>query len=262
MKKKRLKIIICILVLLLIAINYQWLDSIVVEFVDFEQYETVNVTRVIDGDTIEISSGETVRLLGIDTPERGKTYYNEAIEFLKSNIDGQEIVLEKGIEDRDKYGRVLRHVFLGNIHINKLMIQEGYANPYFLNNKKYEKEFREVWSKCVQENKRLCEKSTEMCASCIELESFDYKEQTFTLYNSCNVECEISDWLVKDEGRRIFHIPEFVLGSGNSIDIICSESIDNLDEIYLNECSEIWTNTGDTLYLRDNNEKLVLYENY
>jgi micrococcal nuclease len=72
------------------------------------------VARVIDGDTIELEGGERVRLLCIDTPERGQPGYTEATEFLRELVAGKAVRLEADPEhvDRDRFGRLLRYVWL------------------------------------------------------------------------------------------------------------------------------------------------------
>jgi micrococcal nuclease len=89
------------------------------------------VTYVVDGDTIEIAGGERVRLLGIDTPEYEECYFTEATERLRELVDGKEVRLESDLTDRDKYNRLLRHVFVsieaGAQHVNALLVAEGYA---------------------------------------------------------------------------------------------------------------------------------------
>ncbi len=85
------------------------------------------VERVIDGDTVVIKGGEKIRFIGMDTPERGKFYYKEATNYLKALIGDKKIRLEKDTSDRDRYGRLLRHVYVGNVWINAKMIEDGYA---------------------------------------------------------------------------------------------------------------------------------------
>lgn len=86
-----------------------------------------SVARIIDGDTFDLTSGERVRMIGIDTPERGKKYYAEATDRLRELIGGKVVRLEKDHSEVDRYGRLLRHVYIGDMWINKKMIDEGYA---------------------------------------------------------------------------------------------------------------------------------------
>ncbi len=116
--------------------------------------ETARVIRVIDGDTIEVSLGgkkETVRLVGIDSPEvlderkPVQCFGEEASSKTKEVLNGKEIILEPDPTqgDRDEYGRLLRYVLLNGLNFNKFMISEGYAQEYtFKNNAyKYQEEF-------------------------------------------------------------------------------------------------------------------------
>lgn len=88
------------------------------------------VARVIDGDTIEMASGERVRLMGIDTPEKRRTGYQEAKDYLIHRLLGKEVKLDR-IKKREKYGRTLAYVYLDGKNINQEMIDKGYAKPYF-----------------------------------------------------------------------------------------------------------------------------------
>ncbi len=90
----------------------------------------VLVTRVIDGDTIEIEGGYHVRYIGIDTPEIGELYYREAAEANRNLVEGKKVYLEKDIEDKDEYGRLLRYVWVNNTMVNAKLVSSGYAYSY------------------------------------------------------------------------------------------------------------------------------------
>ncbi|MCA8914665.1 MAG: thermonuclease family protein [Planctomycetes bacterium] len=76
--------------------------------------DTVLAVRVIDGDRIEVEGGERVRLLCIDTPERGQPGFDESKAFLRELVEGREVRLEAdpAHDDRDRFGRLLRYVWL------------------------------------------------------------------------------------------------------------------------------------------------------
>lgn len=89
------------------------------------------VSRVIDGDTFELDNKQKVRLIGIDAPEvsgGAECFGNQATERLKQLIEGREVRLEKDVSETDKYGRLLRFVYVGDVFVNKTVIEEGYAN--------------------------------------------------------------------------------------------------------------------------------------
>lgn len=91
------------------------------------------VTRVIDGDTIEIASGEKIRLIGIDTPEtvdprRGVQCFGKAAsEYTKSLVLNKQVQLVKDISETDRYGRLLRYIYVDDEFINEKLVREGYA---------------------------------------------------------------------------------------------------------------------------------------
>ncbi len=101
----------------------------------------VKVIRVIDGDTIEIEGKQTVRYIGIDTPELHnpkksvQCFGKEAYEKNKGLIEGKMVKLEKDVSEKDRYGRLLRYVLLYDppstpeaLFINKYLVTEGYAH--------------------------------------------------------------------------------------------------------------------------------------
>jgi endonuclease YncB( thermonuclease family) len=89
------------------------------------------VTKIVDGDTIDVqlSSGPIrVRLHGIDTPERGQPGANEATATLSSLIAGKQVQIEPFSQDR--YERMIRIVFLGDLNVNLELVKRGHAWAY------------------------------------------------------------------------------------------------------------------------------------
>ncbi len=95
------------------------------------------VIRAIDGDTVVVrtSSGrtETVRLLGVDTPETHdprkpvQCFGPEAAAYTARALTGRAIRLELDVEARDKYGRLLAYIHLGRERYNDRLLKLGYA---------------------------------------------------------------------------------------------------------------------------------------
>ena len=88
---------------------------------------TFLVTRVIDGDTLELGSGQDVRLVGIDTPEVGECGYDKAAANLAYLVAGKQVRLTRSDEDRDRYGRLLRYVNVGDVDAGLRLIKNGLA---------------------------------------------------------------------------------------------------------------------------------------
>lgn len=91
------------------------------------------VLKVIDGDTIEVEKLGKVRYIGIDTPEtkhpsRGpEPYGREAYEANKRLVEGKTIRVELDVAERDKYGRMLAYIYLGDLFVNAWLVEQGYA---------------------------------------------------------------------------------------------------------------------------------------
>jgi len=96
--------------------------------VDWDIINTV--TKVIDGDTIEIETEERVRLICIDSPETNEPYYTEAKNFLISYILNKKVKLVKDVSETDRYGRLLRYIYLEDEFVNGVLVEEGYARVY------------------------------------------------------------------------------------------------------------------------------------
>lgn len=122
--------------------------------------EAVKVTRVIDGDTIELENNQKVRLLGVDTPERGQCGYQEAKKNMQDLVLAKRIILvADGKQSTDRYGRLLRYVDLGGKDIGLEQIQDGLAKARYDSRDGYPKHSRQ--DKYVQAD----EKKTDLCPS-------------------------------------------------------------------------------------------------
>jgi micrococcal nuclease len=77
--------------------------------------EAATVARVVDGDTFELIDGRKVRLIGVNTPEsttRTEQYGKEASKYTTSKLEGKKVYLQKDVSETDRYGRLLRIVWL------------------------------------------------------------------------------------------------------------------------------------------------------
>ena len=100
------------------------------------------VVKIIDGDTITVQVEwadyarlETVRLIGVDAPERSAPYAPEALTWLKNLLKGEEVRLEYSPgphPERDRYGRILAYVYRGpdGFDVNLELVKQGYAELY------------------------------------------------------------------------------------------------------------------------------------
>ncbi|WP_053363471.1 thermonuclease family protein [Bacillus sp. FJAT-27251] len=82
---------------------------------ELPSFQTAIVRRAIDGDTIELTSRERVRLIGVNTPEstyKMETFGKEAKDFTEEKLTGKAIWLQRDVSEHDRYGRLLRYVWL------------------------------------------------------------------------------------------------------------------------------------------------------
>ena len=90
------------------------------------------VGHVIDGDTVvvRLPSGEdeTVRLIGVDAPEAGECYGDEARRALEILLPvGSPLFLSADVSDRDRFDRLLRYLWVGDLSINQELVRRGGA---------------------------------------------------------------------------------------------------------------------------------------
>lgn len=117
---------------------------------------TAQVTKVIDGDTIDVTlEGQNnsirIRYIGIDTPE---PYANETPECgsaeatakNKELVNAKTVVVVPGIDPYDKYDRLLAYVYVDDTFVNEVLVEEGYATVLMMKpNTAYENKFRTLY---------------------------------------------------------------------------------------------------------------------
>ena len=122
--------------------------------------ETTLVTRVIDGDTIEVEGGRRVRYIGIDTPEITDCFGVTAKDKNSDLVAGKPVRLVSDISDKDAYGRLLRYVYAGDIFVNDTLVRQGfaaaepikpdiqYASQFLTAQNEAKQEHRGIWQAC------------------------------------------------------------------------------------------------------------------
>mgnify|MGYP000029325109 CR=1 FL=1 len=120
------------------------------------------VVSVVDGDTIKIEGGEIVRYIGMNTPETVapgrpvECYGKEASAKNKELMQGKVVELERDISNRDKFGRLLRYVWLDGELINEKLVREGFAQvSTYPPDVKYEARLLEAQRQARSEEKGL-----------------------------------------------------------------------------------------------------------
>lgn len=162
-----------------------------------QKNQEAKVTRIVDGDTIEIEGGQKVRYIGIDTPETidprkaVQCFGQEAAAKNKELVEGKTVTLEKDISETDKYGRLLRYVHVNQIFVNDYLVREGYAHvSSYPPDIKYQDQFLEAQQEARENNRGLWSQ----CQS----------SQPITNQTSGN--CVIKG-NISSSGEKIYHLP-------------------------------------------------------
>ena len=124
---------------------------------EFQLNEDVlyKVVRIVDGDTYVLEDGngtkEKIRIIGVNTPEtkhpkKGLEPFGiEATTFAKKHLSNTVVKLKFEKGKRDRYKRVLAHVYVNGIHFNKMLIDSGFAKASFYSpNYKYRDAFKQA----------------------------------------------------------------------------------------------------------------------
>lgn len=145
-KDTKLKFVVIALVLLvcgslLLYLGFSEINKSPLQVKTTEAKTTISATvvlRVVDGDTVVLSTGEKVRYIGIDTPETVDPrrsvgcFGKEASDENKKLVEGKEVILEKDVSETDKFDRLLRLVYLKNadgtlLFVNDYLVRQGFA---------------------------------------------------------------------------------------------------------------------------------------
>ncbi|MCA0986460.1 thermonuclease family protein [Guptibacillus algicola] len=172
---------------------------------------SADVTDVVDGDTIKVSmdgKSETVRLLLVDTPETKhpskpvQPYGPEASTFAEETLEGEEIELELGISERDKYGRLLAYVWIEDNMFNELLLEKGLARVAYIYqpNVKYVEEFQSLQRTAQTEGVGIWS-----IEDYVREDGFKGEEQLPPMEpdNDCTIKGNINS-----KGKKIYHLPD------------------------------------------------------
>ena len=227
--------------------------------------------EVMDGDSIVLDDGTDVRLLGINAPEKGYPFEKESQNRLSMLILGKEIRLESDFEDKDRFGRLLRYVFVGDTFVNVQLVKEGLATVYMESGLKYENNLNNAEYNAKLNGLGIWEKDVAY-ADYFYIATFHYdaagnddenlNDEYVVLGNKGDIPIDMTGWTIKDEANHIFTFPQFVIEPGEIVTIYTGFGTNTNDSLYWGSQGSVWSNQGDALYLRNSNGKLILSYEY
>lgn len=261
--------------------------------VPIESSTLVSVVEVVDGDTVDIkfSNGsiDTVRLLGVDTPEKygennpeefqgisDPDYLHEwgvkASEFTKKLLD-KNVYLKYDEEagKRGYYGRLLAYIYYknGTMH-NQQLIKHGYARVYKESNFKHRQEFfkteetsknnyRGIWKKLKNQtkNQNLTIQITETQFNAPGNEYENLNKEWIQVTNLHNKTINLKNWKLKDEANNTYTFPNITIQPNQKIRIHTGKGTNNKTDLYWNSTKPIWNNNGDTATLINTQNQII-----
>ncbi|MBU2632714.1 thermonuclease family protein, partial [Patescibacteria group bacterium] len=243
-------------------------DSLKEEITPFD----LEILEVIDGDTVVLQSGEKIRLLGINTPEKDEPFSNEATQKTKELVLNKKIRMELDIEQKDRYGRTLAYVFTEAFFVNEELVKAGYAVSQTIPpNVKYQDKIlnaeRSSRSNCLGMWKDLCFKKDD----CIKIsglnpnakgnDNLNKNGEWVKIANSCSKEISMNDWVLRDSSasnRYVFK--NFSLKSNKFVKIYSGCGLDSESELYWicpEQKNAVWNNDGDHAFLNNSSGELI-----
>lgn len=182
----------------------KFLAQILEQYPELEDqpYEVETVQRIVDGDTFVTSSGDKVRLIGVNTPEvHGKVeaYGEEASKYTKEQLTGRKVYMFQDAGSTDKYGRLLRYVFIDQdpVMYNDRLMMEGLANTMTIApNVMYADHFVQLEQTARKQNKGLWEGKNSSSSS---------SSSTSTSTAGCSKPTIKGN--INSKNEKIYHVP-------------------------------------------------------
>jgi micrococcal nuclease len=244
--------------------------------------ERATVTRIKDGDTVEIEmlsgGNETVRLIGINTPESGECFSEKATVALGALLADEVITMTADVSDRDQYGRLLRYLWLDRgVFVNEIMVRGGYAqardyppDSLYVANIAAAQESAQadaigIWAADA------CGPSTDADLRVIGVfsdppgsDTDNLEGEWVDIVNAGLTEVSMRGWVLKDESssHRYFFADDFVIAPQTVVRISTGCGPDGDETLFWCNGSAIWNNTGDTAFLLDPNGNVVTFYRY
>lgn len=241
--EKQSAFFISLMITLLIVGNYLF-------FYDFSSgREIVIISKVLDGDTIELDDGRRVRLSNIGAPEKGRYFSKESTEFLKG-YEKESVELE--IDGVGKYGRILGRVYSGNDYLNLKIVELGFAHKYLVEEGEVEN-FGEAEKSARDKELGIWKKSEKYGCLNVEINKYD---EYLEIEDGCQENFE--DWNIKDESIKIYRFEKIL---DNKFKLFSGKGENKKGELYWG-LQSVWNNDKDSVFIRDENGLLVYYDSY
>jgi micrococcal nuclease len=240
------------------------------------------VLQVIDGDTIEVDiDGGTyaVRYIGIDLPEPEQPGGPIATLANRQLVEGQTVRLEKDVSETDRYGRLLRYVYVGELFVNAELVRMGYARvTTYPPDVRYSQLFTQLEQQAREEGRgfwmtyadseQLASVNLLVDPSCCQFDApgndNDNKEEEYVcLRNEGDEAVDMTGWSLRDRYGWTYVFPPFVLEPSATVRVHTGcGTMTSTDLYWCKDDTAVWNNDGDTVHLLDADRNLILRREY
>ncbi len=247
--------------------------------------DEVTVVDVVDGDTLDVrypnGTTETVRLLGVDTPETHSSNTPDEFEgvptnsagedcladeggdaksFMTSELEGKQVTLKFDSESdkRGYYGRLLAYVYYGGEDYNYKLIDSGRARVYdstFSRSDSYysaeseaQSERRDLW-RCRDAGGAGDIDIETIHADASGNDNDNLNDEYVVLGNTGSDTVSLSGWTVSDAAGATYSFSSLSLAPGETVTLHTGSGSDSSSDVYWNRGSAVWNNGGDTVFV-------------
>jgi endonuclease YncB( thermonuclease family) len=231
------------------------------------QWETATVTRIIDGDTIEVrmnSAVYKVRYIGMDTPEPAQHFGPQATAANRALLPvGTVIRMMKDQSETDVFDRLLRYVISGNVFVNHELVAIGLATAVrFPPDTASAVTFEKAEARAKEDGVGMWEQA----AADIKITYIFYDgvvsrqepDEFVRIENKGSVAVDLYNWRLSDESGKTFRFPAFVMEPGQICQIYTNEyHPETCGFNFRHTSSAIWNNGGDCATLRNADGQIV-----
>jgi len=226
------------------------------------------VASVIDGDTIALSDGTKVRYLGVNTPERGQPFYEEAKRFNEQLVQGRAVRLETKGQAPDAYGRRLAYVSVGDVLVNARLIAEGLGHLFVIGSLGRYDEWLQLQKDAQAQRKGMWRPGgvsgpLRITTVHADAEGDDRRNPNGEYVRICNVSDKpvtLEGFSIQDAARHRYVFPNGSLEPGYTTLLLSGRGKDATRHGQLRfywGTGPVWNNAGDTASLFDPDGKLI-----
>ena len=237
---------ILIIVAIIVVIFNFYLQKTNVEY----KKQIITIKDIIDGDTVK-TKNESIRLVGINTPEKNMPNWKLSKNYLKRLI-GKNVFLVWFDKKYDRYKRRLGYIFYNKTNINKKLVELGYGHTYYVSKDPLTEELKNAENTAIKKESGIWKKSNK--SKCMIMNIFPKKEYV-VITNDCNFSINTCGWTLKDEATHIFYFP--CLNLTKTITVYSKN--ENKAKWSFNK-KYVWNNDNDKAFLRDKTGRLITYK--